>query len=146
MVASNALILLTCLGSSQKRKRSDADTGDEGEPTANGLTVNGLESSDDDERSEEEGEEYRAPKVKKTSASPDKVKTKPKGAPAPKRPRTAKGPTVPKPVGTGARRGRKPKATGDAFDADKVAKEAKINNDNALFSMYGSHLSRIQSR
>lgn len=76
--------------------------------------------------------------MKKTSGSPDKAKAKAKakGPPTVKRSRTAKAAAAPKIPGTGARRGRKPKATGDAFDADKVAKEAKINNDNVLFSTY----------
>lgn len=97
--------------------------------------MNGAESPDEDgDNEEEEGGEYRAPKLKKTSASPDKVKAKVKV----KRPRTAKGVAAPKAPGTGTRRGRKAKVTGDAFDSDKVAKEAKINNDNVLFSAYFS--------
>lgn len=119
-------------GGSQKRKRTDVDTGDEADPD-----MNGVESPDeDDEHEEEEGEEYHAPKAKKTSASPDKAKSKAKakGPSTVKRPRTAKAAAAPKVPGTGARRGRKPKVAGDVFDADKVAKEAKINNDNVLFS------------
>lgn len=99
--------------------------------------MNGAEFPDEDnEREEEEGEEYPAPKAKKTSASPDKAKGKAKATSTVKRPRTAKAAATPKAPVTGARRGRKPKVAGDAFDADKVAKEAKINNDNVLFSAH----------
>lgn len=59
------------------------------------------------------------------------MKAKTRGPPAPKKQRATK--TTPGPVKTPARRGRKP-GTGATRASAKAPSEAKIAEDNALFS------------
>ena len=94
-------------------------------------------------------DEFDAPKLK--AKTPSKTKRKPKEQKevttnsAPKKPRTAKKTTAPrpakstlpkppKPAKAGGRRGRRPAADSAEFDAEQVAKETKISGDNAIFS------------
>ena len=96
------------------------------------------EPEDDDEDADVE-EDYHAPKPKpKAKQATDKPPPRKRGPQAAKRPKTAKATTgaASKPKkATGARRGRKP-AAGVTFDAEQVAKDTKISNDNSLFSAY----------
>lgn len=123
-----SLTLCKVDSASGKRKRSDSDTEDEGQEFTD------LDDAQpDNEDDEEEGQDYHGPKAPKAVTTGKKSKPKTKGSPAHKKSRTTKVP-VPKAPKTTTRKPRKGKATDDAFDAAKVAKDTKINGDNPLFS------------
>ncbi|KAJ3533797.1 hypothetical protein NM688_g7233 [Phlebia brevispora] len=117
---------------SNKRKRSQELSDDE-----ELSSLSELDASEPEERDADVEEDYTAPKRKhKTKQAVDKPPPKKRGPPAAKRPKTNKpGPAASSKTkkSTGAKRGRKP-ATGAAFDAEQVAKDTKILNDNVLFN------------
>ena len=118
-----------------KRKRSEADDDDDG--SLSELTESDASDANPDEADVEE--DYSVPKPK-PKAKPKLSQPKPaaatdgqpkrKGRPPGKKPRMTitKIPGPPKPRKQRARKG------GAGFDAEQVAKETKITNDNPLFS------------
>ena len=124
-----------------KRKRSDETTDNEDARSQHSDREDG-ESEDGDDEGEEEEAPKQKPKTKGKRKTSDSIS---KGPPVPKKPRTVKATvvkkisTIPKPKKTpGAPRGRKKAAgaNGAEFNAEQVAKDAKISSDNALFSEY----------
>lgn len=117
---------------SNKRKRSQGLSEDEAD-----SPLSEVEASDAEENADVE-EDYTTPKRKpKMKQSSDKPPPKKRGRPpAVKKAKTTKTTTAssskPRKPPTG-KRGRKP-ANGANFDADQVAKDTKIANDNTLFS------------
>ncbi|KZT65182.1 hypothetical protein DAEQUDRAFT_716862 [Daedalea quercina L-15889] len=124
-----------------KRKRSD-ETSDDGAQS---------ELSDPESQADEAemGDEFDAPKAKPKATAKTKRKARepkdPNATPVAKKPRvpkkaaapkTAKStvPRPPKPLKTGARRGRRPATDATEFDAEQVAKETKISADIAMFN------------
>ncbi|KAI0316231.1 hypothetical protein OF83DRAFT_1276961 [Amylostereum chailletii] len=122
-------------GSPLKRKRSDVDSGEESPEHASDPEDHVSNNDAEDE------EPYAAPKPKPKAAGQAK-RGRPKGSTT--RPRAPKG-TVPKPSGSGGKRGRKAQAEVHPFDAEAVAKETRIHTDNALFNALMNPSAALQS-
>ena len=141
------MTLVPIVDSSQlsKRKRSEAGSDDEN-PDAEPP-----ESEDEEADGEEDYTVPKSTQPKKKQGEKD-ADTPPVAKPAIKRgrgrpPGTGK-PRAPKAVvGTGAkpRRGRPRKGAGD-FDAEQVARDTKIINDNPLFSKLSTPYSNVDRK
>ncbi len=124
----NQIISLGSISSAtHKRKRGEIDTD---APTASEVDDAERPGSDVEINSDDEEDEHKTPKGRKPRP---KASPKNKSSPIAKKPRAGKS-ALPKVTKTKARRGRKPKGGEDPYDADQVAKDAKISADNPLFS------------